>query len=580
MPRSIRKQSRSGKLHAVRTRSCKGQYRGKCGVDLPDGCGGRITCAAAEQCADVAANCSSNGVPGVVGSCGCVLRNCSSPEYAGKCGTALDDGCGGKIICACSAGDAPACSATALGELGSCSCIPLSCNSTQYAGKCVRNATDGCGGFIDCGAAATCSSAREYRHQCARQVPDLCDGGSTFDCSCPFASDTCSLADATAAAAVGSCRGTDGACHNTPPLPASINTADRDAVAAAFVSNYLPYHACWSNQLLDGPYSRMCCLDQAFTASGSLKSCAPFQIPPGWQAEVAQLVNFFRLVAGVPAVEFSNAEMTTAALAAALAIAANRAVNATDLAAGGQCYSAAVADTISSSNTALGAGGARAVSAYMFGGGGGAARTTGTADDASLRHRRLLLNPATRVMASGDAFTFAPGDPDFNMWWPANALLAAPALQNMSGAVPDGLKFVAWPPAGFVPHLLAFPRWHVTLVKEVPAGFLDASVFVVAAAEGSQAGVEVVFRGADTLVFEPKLGTRDKLGYIAAPASDTTYTVTVRHPDTGVTYLTYSVTLFAPAGSESAQIDVPYGNASTVVRQLPPIQLGPAPMIP
>lgn len=73
---------------------------------------------------------------------------------------------------------------------------------------------------------------------------------------------------------------------------------------------------------------------------------------------------------------------------------------------------------------------------------------------------------------------------------------------------------------------------------------------------------------------------RDKLGYIAAPASDTTYTVIVRHPDTGVMYLTYSVTLFAPAGSESAQIDVSYGNASTVVRQLPPIQLGPAPMIP
>jgi hypothetical protein len=231
-----------------------------------------------------------------------------------------------------------------------------------------------------------------------------------------------------------------------------------------------------------------------------LATCAPFALPPGWQSEVAKLVNYFRLMAGVPTVDFSNADAAAKALAAALAIAANRAVNASILAAGGQCYSAAVQDTLSKSNTVLGAGGTRAVIAYMYG--------SAATDDSSLRHRRWLLNPSMRVMASGDAFTYAPGDPDFNMWWPANALLVVPAGQSMMGPIPDGLGFIAWPPPGYVPHLLACPRWHVTLLKDVPAGFADASVFVVAAHEGSQVGADVIFRGPDTLVFERKLGIR------------------------------------------------------------------------
>jgi hypothetical protein len=226
-------------------------------------------------------------------------------------------------------------------------------------------------------------------------------------------------------------------------------------------------------------------------------------VPAGWYSEVAKLVNFFRAMAGVPSVEFSNADATARALAAALAIAADQAVNASVLAAGGQCYSAAVQDTLSKSNSILGAGGARAIIAYMFGG--------TTAGDASLRHRRWLLNPSTRVMANGDAFTFAPGDPDFNMWWPANALMVDLSGQfnsNLPNPIPEGLRFIAWPPAGFIPHLLVFPGWHVTLLKDVPAGFRDASVSVMAAADGSEVGVDVISRGADTLVFEVKLGTR------------------------------------------------------------------------
>jgi hypothetical protein len=186
--------------------NCSGQYAGRCGVNLPDGCGGRMNC----SCPKPSETCDARFL-GVDGACSrtCVPRLCpfafppailNSSAY---CGSDLDDGCGGTMNCPCT-GRREVCSTAAANVTGYCQCPnPMTCDS-DYRGLCGSPLESGClGKFINCSCplpGASCphwGSGRpgpcscEHRNcsslplrTCGEALDDGC--GSTFNCPCPL----------------------------------------------------------------------------------------------------------------------------------------------------------------------------------------------------------------------------------------------------------------------------------------------------------------------------------------------------------------------------------------------------------
>ena len=152
------------------TLDCKTCSKGPCGVVKPNRCNcdppdcgfrncGSVTneCGETKNCGDcvspkVCGGTSTQAVPGVPGICECIPQTCKS--LGANCGTALDDGCGGKIDCGEDSCPSPkTCGAT---DAGVCGCKPPDC-----AGNC-GTMTDECGDPYEC--------------QCT--PPQSCSGGT------------------------------------------------------------------------------------------------------------------------------------------------------------------------------------------------------------------------------------------------------------------------------------------------------------------------------------------------------------------------------------------------------------------
>jgi hypothetical protein len=159
--------------------------------------------------------------------------------------------------------------------------------------------------------------------------------------------------------------------------------------------------------------------------SGSTAGCRAGAPSGAAQAAIRQAVNYYRAMAGLPAVNL-DATLSTQAQQAALMMTANQALS-HDPPSSWSCWTQSGHDAAGRSNLALGFPGARAIAAYMADAG-----TT----NAGVGHRRWLLNPRATVFGSG-----ATND--------ANALLVvdAPSL----GTRPTRPPWVAWPSAGYFP---------------------------------------------------------------------------------------------------------------------------------
>jgi hypothetical protein len=120
-------------------------------------------------------------------------------------------------------------------------------------------------------------------------------------------------------------------------------------------------------------------------------------------------------------------------------------------------------------------------------------------------------------------------------------------------------EYVAWPPPGFIPYQVVFPRWSFAIDD---ADFTGATVVMSTDGQVISVTLQPVVNGygENTLVWEPDLF------FGASPTSDTVYDVTV----SGVTIdgvlhdFSYQVILFDPgpltgvnAGNPSGQMDVP-----------------------
>ena len=257
--------------------------------------------------------------------------------------------------------------------------------------------------------------------------------------------------------------------------------------------------------------------------TGDHDSCDAGETSEVFRSDVLRRINYYRSMAGIPALTGLDPTYNSKAQAAALMMSVNDKLSHTPDDSW-LCYTPAGDEAAGSSNLYLGIYGPAAIRGYIYDPG-----TTNT----SVGHRRWILYPQTQLMGSGDI----PPTDDYRA---ANALWVFD--QNIWEPRPETREtFVAWPPPGYVPYQVVYPRWSFAYDE---ADFSQATVSMTRM--GQPLGVvqytPVNGYGENTLVWEPQVSFTDP------PAEDTTYQVTVSQVliDGQPQTFTYTVIIFDP----------------------------------
>lgn len=267
------------------------------------------------------------------------------------------------------------------------------------------------------------------------------------------------------------------------------NTNDRSAVITA-------YEAEFSGS------------DPASGWTGNRASCSAGTTSGTYRAAIFDRVNWFRGMAGVPTGITENASYSAGAQEAALMMSeSGKLSHYPD--SSFSCYTNDGATAASSSDLYLGRTGPDAITGYMYDPG---------ANNTSVGHRNWILHPTARQFGTGD-IPSSGGWASNVLWVFDNVFGAQPALRESSG-------FVAWPPRGYVPAEVVYPRWSFS-VRD--ANFNSASVTMqrIKSTGGLESvSAPVVHRSSSSgapfsiMVWEPT-------GIDTSPPVDTTYRVTV-----------------------------------------------------
>ena len=275
---------------------------------------------------------------------------------------------------------------------------------------------------------------------------------------------------------------------STAPAEASgvpwIHTQDRVAVVAAYLTEFgrTAPNSGWS---------------------GNRQGCTAGTTSQAFRDSIFSRVNYFRSMAAVPNGVTENATYSAKAQQAALMMSVQGSLSHSP-GTGYGCYTAQGAEAAALSNLYLGRTGAQAITGYIEDPGAGNTR---------VGHRNWILHPTTRQMGTGD-IPSAGGWASNTLWVFDNVFGAQPQLRENEG-------YVAWPPRGYVPGQVVFPRWSFSLRG---GDFSSASITMTVA--GASVPATVVHRDAGSgapfpiIVWEP-------VGVNTSPASDTTYRVTV-----------------------------------------------------
>jgi|GEM_PF-463901 len=242
-------------------------------------------------------------------------------------------------------------------------------------------------------------------------------------------------------------------------------------------------------------------------------------------------VNFFRAMAGVPTGVTLNSTFSAKNQKAALMMSANNTLNHIPPPSFA-FFTAEGAEAASKSNLSLGSSGPDAIVGYMEDSG---------SNNTAVGHRRWILFPQTEQMGTGDV----PKSGGFSS---ANALWVLDG--NFSDPRPSTRDdFVAWPPPGFVPYQIVYPRWSISYPG---ANFSAASVTMTQGINSipvqvlTPSGSGSV--GENTLVWVPDNIDADSSFLWPKPTVDTPISVTVSGVSgSGVaTSFSYTVTVFDP----------------------------------
>jgi len=287
----------------------------------------------------------------------------------------------------------------------------------------------------------------------------------------------------------------------------AVNTSDRQAVVNLFNSVYTPALA----------------VQPSWT--GSVPGCIPGSNSAAYDTATISMVNYFRAMAGLP----DNITLDTAASvsdqqAALMMIATGTLSHTPDPSF--LCYTPAGATAAGTSNLALGVHGPAAVVGYVQDPGAG---------NTAVGHRRWILYPPETSMGNGN--TTATFNSIQGAFIGSNAL----GVIGNFGNRPASPEFVSWPPPGFVPFQVVYPRWSFSLPN---ADFSQATVTMTQGA--SPVGLTLLPLsqgfGDNTIAWEP-------IANFASVATDTPYTVNlgnVRVNNVARSF-SYTVTLINPA---------------------------------
>jgi hypothetical protein len=276
--------------------------------------------------------------------------------------------------------------------------------------------------------------------------------------------------------------------------------------------------------------------------TGSYTTGAAGDTLAAYKEAVALRINFFRALVGVPAAVSLSPTFSAKAQQAALMMSANQALshfppNSWTF------FTADGAEAAANSNIALGNAGPDAVTAYMNDNGG---------NNAAVGHRRWIIYPQTRTMGTGDV----PGNGASLL--PANAVWI---FDDLFGTARPATRTTAvtYPPAGYVPHTLVWPRWSFS---HPGASFTNATVSMTRNGQAISAAPEPLSTGAGEPTFVWVYDGQDTDAGLAhaRPLADTTYTVSLSNVVIGGASqnFTYNVTVFDPdvAGGDFLPVTV------------------------
>ncbi|WP_299455154.1 CAP domain-containing protein [uncultured Microscilla sp.] len=181
--------------------------------------------------------------------------------------------------------------------------------------------------------------------------------------------------------------------------------------------------------------------------SGNVSNCNAGITPTNTQNKVLQRLNFYRKLVGLPGNVVLNAEKSNKCQQAALMSRANNSLSHSPPTTW-SCYTADGREASGKSNLSLGSAGSRAVDAYIRDAGSG---------NYFVGHRRWILYPKLQEVGTGDTDR-------------SNALWVIGDIGPVPLNMPD---FVAYPPKGFMPQDLVYPRWSFSIPS---ADFSNAKV--------------------------------------------------------------------------------------------------------
>ncbi len=264
--------------------------------------------------------------------------------------------------------------------------------------------------------------------------------------------------------------------------------------------------------------------------SGNVASCLAGSTFAAFRDATARRINYFRAMAGIPANIVFNGTFNTKAQQAALMMSAANTLSHFP-APSWPCFTADGAEAAENSNLALGSAGPDAVDGFL--------EDYGSNNEA-VGHRRWLLYPQTETMGTGDV-------PASGANFAANAIWVFDG--NFGGPRPATREaFVAWPPPGFVPHAVVYPRWSFSFPD---ADFAGATVSLSSNGVGIPVTVHTLVggRGENTLVWHPSDLDPNPAFSWPRPAADTPFTVFINNVLVGGTLrgFSYVVTVFDPA---------------------------------
>ena len=246
--------------------------------------------------------------------------------------------------------------------------------------------------------------------------------------------------------------------------------------------------------------------------SGDVANCEPGSVPEATMNKIFTRLSYFRIAAGLNNTVGENSAQSLMAQQTALMMHANQALS-HDPPNTWSCYT---------EEGKLGAGkslltttkDAAAVDSYI--------RDRG-ADNFAIGHRRWLLWPKLQEIGVGNTS-------GYNALW---------VIGNGGPSPADAPEFIAWPPEGFTPKRVAYPRWSFSIPK---ADFKDATVrMALENGEKIELSIEeqVSGFGDPTLVWVPNINPFDV-------EQDITYDISIENVVVGeeTKTFTYRVRLF------------------------------------